>query len=424
MINPETQIIINDDSKINYAITKKGHNREKPFIQKRPFFFKSYKSEIERIKDHIKNNQYLNGICDSNGDIIFEYKKMKNNTKNKLITNSVRRNRHINLFPDCKSHINSSQFPSNENSINQSQSNRIEVIFNKIFPGKINGVNNLKSLYNSLNEKNSNLGKKNILRKIRTLSEEKKTNFSDSINYKRIINAFEKKLSNEKIKKNKEPKKSFKNESRISNSNNFNNSTHSKLHFKAAEEIAENKYDKRNKSLLLLPNLLKKQKPKLKDEHFVSDTKEEYDKNNEEEEESFFDSFYYKNPYHDLKKRSKYNPNLMKQLSKLAFENDYNLKIYKTDDKIENKINQSFNKKIKRNKSKILKDEDEVEIDGEIFVKTNQFNLITKKILQKCHIYTNKSNKNRNSFKAGNGKNMMTKGLSVNNFMKKYNLRY
>ena len=115
----------------------------------------------------------------------------------------------------------------------------------------------------------------------------------------------------------------------------------------------------------------------------------------------------------------------MKQLSKMAFEeNNNSLKIFRTENKISHKINQSFNKRFKRNKSKILKDEDEVEIDGEIFTKTNQFNLITKKILRKCNIYCNKSPKNNNSLKIGSGKNMMTKGLSVNSFIKKFNLRY
>ena len=423
MINPETQIVINDDSKINKVLSKKGLNREDNFVQKRPFFFKSYKSEIERIKDHIKNNQYLNGIFDSNAEI-FEYKKEKNNG-NKLMTNSLRRNRQINLFPDSKSNINDNdQMSSNDKLINLSQRDRIKVIFNKLFPGRLHGMNNLKSLYNSLSEKNSNLKKRNILRKIKTLSKESKNNFSESIDYKRIINVFEKKLGNEKIKKNKGNNNSIKNASKITNSN-FNSSVNSKLHFKAAEEIAENKYDKKNKFLLLLPNLLNKQKPKLKNKFYFSDTNEEDFKNEEEESDTLYDSFYYNNPYHDLKKRSKYNPNLMKQLSKMAFEeNNNSLKIFRTENKISHKINQSFNKRFKRNKSKILKDEDEVEIDGEIFTKTNQFNLITKKILRKCNIYCNKSPKNNNSLKIGSGKNMMTKGLSINSFIKKFNLRY
>ena len=423
MINPETQVIINDDSKTKEALTKKGLNREPDFFQKRPFFFKSYKSEIERIKDHIKNNQYLNGIYDSNAEI-FEYKKEKN-SKNKLMNNSIRRNKQINLFPDSKSNIiDGSHISSNDKIINLSQRDRIKVIFNKLFPGRLHGINNLKSLYNSLNDKISNSRKKNNLRKIKTLSRENIYNFSDSIDYKRIINAFEKKLGNEKIRKNKAQKKFFKNDSKLSNSN-FNSSTNSKLHFKAAEEIAENKYDKKNKSLLLLPNLLNKQKPKNK--FYYSDTNEEDFKNEEDEEDAFYDSFYYNNPYHDLKKGSKYNPNLMKQLSKMAFENDNSIKILRTESKMSRKINQPLkpiNKRFKRNKTKILKDEDEVEIDGEIFMKTNQFNLITKKILKKCNIYCNKSTKNKNSLKIGSGKNMMTKGLSVNNFIKKYKLRY
>ena len=201
MINPETQVIINDDSKTKEALTKKGLNREPDFFQKRPFFFKSYKSEIERIKDHIKNNQYLNGIYDSNAEI-FEYKKEKN-SKNKLMNNSIRRNRQINLFPDSKSNIiDGSQISSNDKIINLSQRDRIKVIFNKLFPGRLHGINNLKSLYNSLNDKISNSRKKNNLRKIKTLSRENIYNFSDSIDYKRIINAFEKKLGNEKIRKN------------------------------------------------------------------------------------------------------------------------------------------------------------------------------------------------------------------------------
>lgn len=444
MINPETQIVINDDSKIIDDTTKKRLYNYEIFVQKRPLVFRSYKSEKERILDHIKNNQYLNGIYDSNGEKINEIKK-EDKSKNKLNTNEIKRNIYISLSPDNKSNINNTLntlIQSNDKSISLSQKNKIDKIFNKIFPNKSQGINNLKRLYCSLNEKNTSLRNKNILRKITTLSKEKKFNFSDSFDYKRMINIFEKRLGNktEKIKKinfnksknnisqhtsknkNRDKRKSNKNDSKISNNSSFNNSYHSKLHFKAAEEIAENKYDKKNKYLLLLPNLLKKPRPIKNKEFLISDSKE--DIKNDEEEEIFFDSFYYKNPYKDLTKSQKYNPNLMKQLSKMAFENDNNLKMFKIDNKIDNNINQTFNGRMKRIKNKMLKDEDEVEIDGEIFVKTNQFNLITKKILHKCHLYSNKSIKNRNSLKIGTGKNMMTKGLSVNNFMKKYKLKY
>ena len=438
MINPETQIVINDDSKIIDDTTKKGIYKYESFVQKRPLFFRSYKSEKERIQAQIKDNQYLNGIYDSNGEKINDT-KFERKSKNKLISNAIKRNKYISLSPDNTSNINNVLFQSNDKSINLSQTNKNDMIFNKIFPGKSHSINNLKSIYSSLNDKKCNIRNKNILRKIRT---EKKFNFSGSFDYKRMINIFEKRIGNktEKIKKNsfnksknnisqynsktknRDKRKSNKNDSKISNNSSFNKSFHSKLHFKAAEEIAENKYDKKNKYLLLLPNLLKKPRPIKKEEFFLSDAKE--DIKSDEDEEIFFDSFYYKNPYKDLQKSQKYNPNLMKQLSKIAFAKDNNLKMFKTENKIDNNINQTFNRKMKNIKNKIVKDEDEVEIDGEIFVKTNQFNLITKKILHKCHLYNNKSIKNRNSLKIGTGKNMMTKGLSVNNFMKKYKLKY
>ena len=61
MINPETQVTINDNTNnnINDEVTKKNKDA---FIQKKPFIFKGYTNEKERIKEHIKNNQFLNGI--------------------------------------------------------------------------------------------------------------------------------------------------------------------------------------------------------------------------------------------------------------------------------------------------------------------------------------------------------------------------
>ena len=84
-------------------------------------------------------------------------------------------------------------------------------------------------------------------------------------------------------------------------------------------------------------------------------------------------------------------------------------------------ISQTYVKKIKKLN---IKDENEVEIEGEIFEKTSQFNLITKKVLQICKVYNNTRKKSKNIVKAGDGKNMMTKGMSVNNFIRKYKLKY
>lgn len=122
----------------------------------------------------------------------------------------------------------------------------------------------------------------------------------------------------------------------------------------------------------------------------------------------------------EQKNKKLYNPNLMEKLSKMAFSDEKSKIFVESEQKKKLDINQTFNKGIKKLN---FRDENEVEIDGQVFEKNTQFNLITKKVLKLCKVISNKSKKNRNQLRAGFGKNMMTKGLSVNNFMKKYNLK-
>ncbi len=48
MTIPNHKIVVHDESDINYPFREKSNKIEKPFI------FKGYKNEIERIKDSIK----------------------------------------------------------------------------------------------------------------------------------------------------------------------------------------------------------------------------------------------------------------------------------------------------------------------------------------------------------------------------------
>jgi len=399
MINPETQVTINDNTNnnINDEVTKKNKDA---FIQKKPFIFKGYTNEKERIKEHIKNNQFLNGIN--------EYDSIKTKKeKNKLFKNILKNNRHKIISPLSKLDL-SNKSPSIDKSINLSQSNNISVIIHKLFPSnKLKPKYNLKSLFNSQNSKN-----KIIIKKIKSLSNEnnKQKNFQE-------LNQITQYISKTKnMNQRKTLRKNFK-----SNENHeIFNSYNYKLHFKAAEEIAENKMNKNNKSLLLLPNLFQIKKSKEKNNKFIYEEKQE-NKTQEESEDDSYNSFYNNNPFNDNKKRTKYNPNLMKQLSKIAFEKDKNKKFFEQESKKDLNISQTYDKKIKKMN---IKDENEVEIEGEIFEKTTQFNLITKKVLQICKVYNNTRKKSKNIVKAGDGKNMMTKGLSVNNFIRKYKLKY
>ena len=397
MINPETQVTINDstNNNINDEVTKKNKDI---FIQKKPFIFKGYTNEKERIIEHIKNNQYLNGIN--------EYDSIKTNKeKNKLFKNVLKSNRHKIISPLSKLDL-SKKNSSIDKSINLSQSNNISVIIHKLFPGKLNTKYNLKSLFNSHDSKN-----KIIIKKIKSLSKENnKQKDNKELNQ---ISQYISKTKN--MNQRKMTKKNFKSNENHEIFNSYNN----KLHFKAAEEIAENKMNKNSKSLLLLPNLFQK-KSKEKNNKINYEEKQENQTQEESEDESY-NSFYYNNPYNDNKKRTKYNPNLMKQLSKIAFEKDKNKKFFEQESKRDLSINQTYDKRIKKLN---IKDENEVEIEGEIFEKTTQFNLITKKVLQICKAYNNTRKNSKNIVKAGDGKNMVTKGMSVNNFIKKYKLKY
>ena len=92
----------------------------------------------------------------------------------------------------------------------------------------------------------------------------------------------------------------------------------------------------------------------------------------------------------------------------MAFGKDKSQKFFELENKKNLNINQTFDKGIKKIN---IKDENEVEIDGEIFEKTTQFNLITKKVLEKCKVYVNKNGKRKKIMKAGDRKNMMKKGM-------------
>ena len=294
MINPETQVTINDstNNNINNEITKKNKDA---FIQKKPFIFKGYTNEKERIKEHIKNNQFLNGINE------YDNNKSKKE-KNKLFKNILKNNRHKIISPLSKLDL-SNKSPSIDKSINLSQSNNISVIINKLFPSnKLKPKYNLKSLFNSQNSKN-----KIIIKKIKSLSKENSKQ-KDNKEFNQISQYISK-------TKNMNQRKTLRKNFKLNENNKLFNSYNYKLHFKAAEEIAENKMNKNNKSLLLLPSLFQIKKSKEKNNKFNYEEKQE-NKTQEESEDDSYNSFYYNNPYNDNKKRTKYNQNLMKQLSK------------------------------------------------------------------------------------------------------------
>jgi hypothetical protein len=205
-------------------------------------------------------------------------------------------------------------------------------------------------------------------------------------------------------------------------------SYHYKTHFKAAEEIAESNYkNNKNNSVFLLPNLLPKYfKPKSIKKNVESEEKEDpfkfgEDENSLVESEDYeeFDQNY--NPI-IKKKKSIIDPEKMKILTKIAFKQkksgfeNFNLK----NEEEENQILQKMKNK-KGNKN--YAEDNNVFIKDKIYFKNSQFDKITSEILEMCKVYSTKSKFNNTVHKSKGGKTMITQGMTVGEFEKKYKLQ-
>ena len=68
-----------------------------------------------------------------------------------------------------------------------------------------------------------------------------------------------------------------------------------------------------------------------------------------------------------------------------------------------------------------LDDEEKITINNETFTKS-QLDEISKNVLLNCNYLGKKSDFNNKFLKAGSGKLMMTSGMTLNDFSKKYNI--
>lgn len=104
------------------------------------------------------------------------------------------------------------------------------------------------------------------------------------------------------------------------------------------------------------------------------------------------------------------NKEQMERLKKLAFPMENNTKYYNP---------------LLEKKSEIISDlkaEEKIIIDGNVYQK-NDYENISKKVLEKCNFTKPIKNENVKIKKAGEAKLMCTNGISLSNFEKKYNLK-
>ena len=209
----------------------------------------------------------------------------------------------------------------------------------------------------------------------------------------------------------------------------FLSSYHYKTHFKAAEEIAEskNKFNNKNNSLnsvFLLPNLLPKlYKPKpIKTDNNLEEKEdpfkfgEDYSSSEYSEDYEDFDKNY--NPIMH-KPKTVGDPKTMEILTKIAFRQKKGMGQMDFKNEPED---QKIVRKIKKSGNKNYTEDNNVIINNKLYYKNTQFDQITQKVLEMCNIYSSKSKFNNTVHKSKGGKTMITKGMTVGEFEKKYKI--
>lgn len=442
MTNPESIIEHKD-------ITEKVTNTRAELINEqfannpeknRPLVFRGYISEADRIKDVIKNHRFLYYLPD--------YEKIKQEQK-KMKTLSQDNKNNMNRLLNAKYTINNN---SRENYTNNPATKK-NTIYQPTMRYKPR--TDLERVYDVLNGYNYDQASRDIierqLKSINLYDFKKNTNIPNEGGKEEIGKLkrprFLSKSLQRKSKKRKNvnslykmnnvyynpDKSSYKPWQRREDLNTeaygFLSSYHYKTHFKAAEEIAESKNKSNNKnnslnSVFLLPNLLPKlYKPKpIKTDNNLEEKEdpfkfgEDYSSSEYSEDYEDFDKNY--NPIMH-KPKTVGDPKTMEILTKIAFRQKKGMGQMDFKNEPED---QKIVRKIKKTGNKNYTEDNNVIINNKLYYKNTQFDQITQKVLEMCNIYSSKSKFNNTVHKSKGGKTMITKGMTVGEFEKKYKI--
>jgi len=455
MTNPETIIEYKD-------ITEKITNTRTELINEqfannpeknRPLVFRGYISEADRIKDVIKNHKYLYYLPD--------YEKIKEERK-RLKTISYEQGKKIANLDGFgladKNNIN--KIINSNYTINNSDTSKNNLSSKKITISqptmRYKPRTDLERVYDALNGYNYDGASREIIE--RQLKSINLYDFKKNINTMNEAGKEERgfgkrprflsKSLRAKGKKRKNvnslykmnhvyynpDKSTYKPWQRREDLNTeaygFLSSYHYKTHFKAAEEIAESNY-KINKatntpnSVFLLPNLLPKYyKPKaLKTENNMEE-KEDPFKFGEDTSSSEYSGDYeeFEKNYNPIihKPRTVGDKKTMEILTKIAFRQKKGMGQMDFKNEPED---QKIVRKIKKPGNKNYTEDNNVIINNKLYYKNTQFDQITHKVLEMCNIYSPKSKFNNTMHKSKGGKTMITKGMTVGEFEKKFNIK-
>ena len=445
MTLPENKIVVQD-------VTEKIDNpREKMYnqrIKKKPFIFKGYKTELDRIKDTIRNNRYLYNLPEPE-------EKLKSNKTISQSTDKLILNPQINNMTYSQKYELSKSIPTTKRIVDDINLNPDLIdylIKNDIIiqpQMRFKARTDLERVYEALSGNFYRDNEREILnRQLKSLDLFNYKKPEDFIKLTNLNNDIDKSIDEEEEKKSykikpnplieEEKKKEESDKKKIYKNPKFyyvplNNERwrkrtdlnieaygmlkeyHQKTHFKATEEIAENKIKTKKKIIkndndnIPLINKDKKSNRKKLIFDFDDDDKKKLSENN---------YIPYQKNYNPIIRNNKEHINSasMQLLTSMAFKsnNDFNLNQNKDKNKIMNVVHI-------KNKSNLV-DENNVLIGNEIFFKANQFDLIANRVLNLCHVYKKKNKHNNGDLKKGNGKMMFTQGLTINEFENKYDL--
>jgi hypothetical protein len=469
MTNPHSMIEHKDvtEKVLNTRAELMSENYSKYPEKRKPLVFRGYISEADRIKDTIKNHKYLYYLPDYE-KIKNERKKVKNSpspppTKNVKSSSSDKieiseKNKMINKnyiisSPVHTTNLNLESYMNKSSSSNNK--NKKLLIYQPTMRYKPR--TDLERVFDVLNGYHCDEKPKDVIERqlksinlydykkpavslIKDENDDMKKNINSRILISRSVRNGKRKKKFDLYKVNKvyfNPKQeNYKPWQRREDLNNeaysLLSSYHYKTHFKAAEEIAESnyKYDKNNKvknSVFLLPNLLPKlYKPKTIKTEGDSEEKEDPFKfgediysSDESEDYEEFDKNY--NPIIQKSKIAS-DPETMRILTNIAFKrkkSGLDNFDFKTDDDEGNKNI----KNIKNKKNKNYTEDNNVIIKNKLYYKNTQFDKITSEILEMCKVYSTKSKFNNTVHKSKGGKTMITQGMTVGEFEKKYRLQ-
>ena len=465
MTNPDTKIIINDLTKNMNKSPKESFYEIK---NRKPFIFKGYRNEIDRIKNTIRDNQFLYNYPDYP-----DYKKIKSLSprNNKVNSRSIN-----NIINDENVNINNSKIKKErkDNPLNSSLElfNKSKYSFSPLTRNlskykkqkydyyikndiilqplmRFKPRTDLERIYDELNGQYLFKDEKNIIKrqlkninlydykkpndlfiKKRNIENNKYNNLKNNTNGYKILSDretenkknFSKTKSQSEILdyQNKLYYKRNKNIDQLKPWIRFSDlnieatdllkSYHYKTHFKATEEIAEKIINKN----------IKNTGPK----GFNKNMTFNFSDGNLDNPEVFDkDLEYIENTLNKIPKKKigqkLYNNESFKTIRKLAFKRESSFDLFNNDYNINNN---DINKKNKKNSNYLL-DENNLFFDNKIYNKKKQFDLIAKKVLKLCNVHSDKSKFNNSSLKEKSGKTMITQGLSVEQFEKKYGLK-